>query len=331
MTKSVKGTLVGSAIILLIAGIVHLARPGAIESLARRDAGDAPSIQSVTAERLPEFGSSTAAPVRGSPEDDSVSGRSAAQWQREFSDPRTVAAAFRYAVEADASIDFRALREAHTLVTMCKPVIEYVREQRSRQSWLDGQTPSPDSPGFHEAHYDRCAAVAKATESAEWQTRRVFGHEYWERLASRVDDPVFKSFEIASDADAYARADTGTRAEIRVRIAENLQQVLRSGDEAAWYDLGGRLLDSRVTADQATGYALILAACERGYDCTSANRHTWLLGDAARTKQESIAQRAPAATNGRAHSRQLELLALVAQGDWDGVGKFVPLDGTLFH
>jgi hypothetical protein len=257
------------------------------------------------------------------PDKQSAQERNMLEWQRDLYDPRITAKAFAEAISAAEAGHLVALREVHDLLVMCMPIMEYVREGGDREGHLSAHEGPPNGLAWRELHYDRCAAIATAPTFAQWPlTEGRLTPAHWKMVGERFDDPLFK------------------RPALQARMASNLQRVLRSADVTAWWDLGFRLQDPRLSADKAVGIALIQVACERGYDCTKNNVHNFSLrcdGDpspycgSATTNMEAFTQRESAATIARAHALYERLTLHLNQGNWDEIEKSVPLDGTEFQ
>jgi len=266
--------------------------------------------------------------------------RSPAEWQRMLGTSQGIVAAFASAVEAAEAGDFGALRELHWLVTECAPLFGYVRRGGTREQFLQQQSLylPPGGRELLESNYDRCAAIALAPEFAKWsENHGPLDHEYWELEGEKLGDPMFTSFEVANFVDELSRAKGEDRELLKSSIGEDVRKVLRSGDGTAWYDLGMRALSDQVGADPSYGLALILAACERGYDCSSVNRHNLALNCGMNTNcsanslEEAFNQQYPADVNARARTHLLELQLLLQQGDWARIERFLPLDGAAFR
>jgi hypothetical protein len=278
--------------------------------------------------------------TKSMPEKRLVQSRSMLEWQRDLYDPQSTAKTFAEAVDAAEGGNLNALREVHDLLVLCKTVMEDVREGRDRERYLSGYEMSPNAMRWREQHYDRCAAIATAPTFAQWPlTEGRLTAAYWEKVGAKFDDPLLRSFAIAEDIGTHARAEVERRPALQARMVDNLQRVLRSADATAWWDLGFRLQDPRLSADKAVGIALIQVACERGYDCTKNNVHNFSLrcdgnhnpncGSAA-TNLEAFTQRESAATIARAQALYERLTLILNQGDWEEIEKLVPLDGTAF-
>jgi hypothetical protein len=339
-----KATKVGSSItviiVLLALGFIFYLAPEA------SDQGTPPTGHTASVAVPPDLPSRVVVDrqsgglTKSMPEKRLVQSRSMLEWQRDLYDPQSTAKTFAEAVDAAEAGNLNALREVHDLLVLCKSVMEDARQGRDRERYLSGYEMSPNAMRFREQHYDRCAAIATAPAFAQWTlTEGRLTAAYWEQVGARFDDPLLRSFAIAEDVLAYDRAPIEQRSELRGRMLDNLQRVLRSADAGAWWDLGFRLQNPRLSADKAVGIALIQVACERGYDCTKNNVHNFLLrcdwndnpncGSAA-TNLEAFTQRESAATITRAQALYERLTFLLNQGDWDEIEKLVPLDGTEF-
>ena len=327
------------------AGLVALVVIAVVASMWRRERGVPAAIGTSLAEVTVE----TTPPAAG-PQDTAAGSAAAAaitrpklspaEWQRMLTSTQGIVDAFASAVQAAEAGDFGALREVHWLVTECAPIFSFARGGGKRDEFMQGQAQDLPPGGREqlEAKYERCAAIAHAPRFATWsEADGQLGHQYWERVGETVGDPMFTSFEVANFVDELSRARGADRELLESSIDEDVRAVLRSGDGTAWYDLGMRALSDKMGADPSYGLALILAACERGHDCTRANRHNLELNCgmnpdcSANSLEEAFTQRFPADVNARAHARLLELRLLIQQGDWAKIERFLPLDGTAFR
>jgi hypothetical protein len=190
-----------------------------------------------------------------------------------------------------------------------------------------------------ERTYDRCAAVASSPEFAAWPlTDGRLTVDYWQQTGQRLKDPVFIGWEAGEELSVLATTEGATRASLKKSITENIRQVMRSDDAAGWMNLGSMALSDRFSSDPSYGLALILASCERGYDCTNANPNNLLLNcefnancAAATTLAEQFNQHYPPEVNARARAHLLELQSFIQEGDWARIEGFIPLDGKAFR
>jgi hypothetical protein len=264
--------------------------------------------------------------------------RTSAEWQKLLYDPRTVTLAFNEAVLAAVEAkDTTARRELHTLALLCTPVFDYLRQPLGeRAKWLED----------HRGDAARDTAVAdnfslcKLVYETPWASGEIGNIDHGAHQGRGIyhKDPLAWSIYVGKYAEELQRtAEEGQRDFLRKKIAEHARFAARSGDATAWFDLGSRLLDGAITKDPSYGYAYMLVACERGYDCSDENRHNHVLdcrvarrSDCAnRTTLEKF-RRQQQQTAPNVAERVATLKALIQTEDWFGVERFAPLNGNLF-
>jgi hypothetical protein len=95
---------------------------------------------------------------------------------------------------------------------------------------------------------------------------------FWADLAVANHDPIAISSEAAVTINASVRA---TSPEARAAALESARamigQVIGSNNSTALFKIGQVLADGRVSTDPTRGFAIALAACDMGYDCSSRN------------------------------------------------------------
>jgi hypothetical protein len=97
--------------------------------------------------------------------------------------------------------------------------------------------------------------------------------EYWMAQAYAAGEPlaqVEKAAHAVADIAADPQMPEGTRAEKVKIVLENLRAAVESGDPEALYRTG-MLFTGLLVRDTVPGYAVALAACDLGYDCSTAN------------------------------------------------------------
>ncbi len=264
--------------------------------------------------------------------------RTSAEWQKLLYDPRTVTLAFNEAVlSAVEAKDSTARRELHTLALLCTPVFDFLRQPLGqRDKWLEEHRSGAVGDSAVADNFNLCKLVYQTP----WATGEIpnIDHEAHRARGVYHKDPLSWSIYVGKYAEELQRtADERQRDFLRKKIAEHARFAARSGDAAAWFDLGARLLDGAITKDPNYGYAYMLVACERGYDCSDENRHNHVLdcrvakrSDCAnRTTLEKL-RRQQEQTAPDVAEKVAALKALIQAEDWFGVERFAPLNGTLF-
>ena len=95
---------------------------------------------------------------------------------------------------------------------------------------------------------------------------------FWTDLAVAEHDPVAISSEALVAVNASVRAASPeARAAALGNVQVMIDQVIVSNDPTALFQIGQVLADSRVSTDPTRGFAIALAACDMGYDCSSRN------------------------------------------------------------
>jgi hypothetical protein len=91
---------------------------------------------------------------------------------------------------------------------------------------------------------------------------------FWNDLAYQENNPV----ALTEHAVAQTGLITGTADNSKIEIAQSdINRAVATGDPEALFRLGLVLADFRVGQDPLNGFALAIAACNLGYDCTANN------------------------------------------------------------
>jgi hypothetical protein len=216
-----------------------------------------------------------------------------------------------------------------------------VRSGQSKEAYLQSY-PFAENPAYaaHVEHiYDQCAPLASAPEFRDWSTAAggKWGVRYWRELALKFGNPATRAEVLVEDLLRAQEGDTQQRAAAQTRARAQVSEVLRSGDPEAWYRIGMRLGNSDMSRDVTVGYAVALAACDLGYDCSGNNeRNDWYAcrWQAGCTETMNLDERLKlmlsAAQYARAYAHYQEISLLLRSRDWEGLAHLVALDGSSF-
>ena len=159
---------------------------------------------------------------------------------------------------------------------------------------------------------------------------------YWYAQALADGDPLAQEDTAAqalADISVDQQMSDATKA-AKLKIAQdNLKAVIESGDVEALYRAGNLLANPRTTDDTTLGFALALAACNLGRDCSADNPDNLFYGckysgtcppnaDYAYFLQQSLGQDGYAQLYARAQQIEQSIHA----GDWQSVLADLRLD-----
>jgi hypothetical protein len=93
---------------------------------------------------------------------------------------------------------------------------------------------------------------------------------YW--IEKSADDPVAQALQAgAAVADTTYAASSESKAKSFDAAQQSINSAVASKDPAALFQVGRLLLDGRASDDPLQGFALSIAACNLGYDCSANN------------------------------------------------------------
>ena len=312
---SARRIIVMAAVLCGVAGIAWLWFRGAPEVAGERAATDAasPRAAAPASVSMPETPPAASGPTRPVITD----------WKHAFDQGGDVVDAFSAAARAAEAGDSRALRAVHFHVGLCQKYFGI-----AHQPWMD--RPGPQEVGGIEQIYpdERCALIARAPEfAADTPGAEKLTPGYWQRVAQRVDEPLFVSYRLAETAAQLDQAPADAKPGLKSSIAADVRHILQSRDATAWFELGAIAMAPAANADPSYGIALMLAACDLGYDCVIPAGN----GRVTKTQQQRFKETLPADMYEKGMARYSELRELMRAGDWAAIGNFLPLDGSAFR
>jgi hypothetical protein len=265
----------------------------------------------------------------------------AVDWYKDEQSARDYVDLVRNASLAAESGDGGAARELTYVMLKCSLMLRSIRAGQSREAYLASLplAANPDYAAHSAMLYDRCAPLATASGFEEWNDRPggKWGVKYWRELALKNGDPAMKAEFLVEDVMRSAQGSQEKRAAAATHARAEATNILRSRDGEAYFKLGMRLGNSDLAKDVSLGYALALASCDLGYDCTSNNERNgwyqcrWVGGCAENTDLRQQLTLMSPGVYAKADARYQELKELLKTGSWDEIDRYVPLDGLSFQ
>jgi hypothetical protein len=133
---------------------------------------------------------------------------------------------------------------------------------------------SPKTPQYIKDNYESvaryCFGLAKENPFGDLPATP----EYWMARAYAAGDPLAqedKAEKAAEDIAVDSQMSAATRAQKLEVVQDDLRAAVESGDPDALYKAGLLLTHPRLVSDTMPGFAVALAACDLGRDCTAAN------------------------------------------------------------
>jgi hypothetical protein len=154
---------------------------------------------------------------------------------------------------------------------------------------------------------------------------------FWNDLAYQENNPV----ALTQHAAAQAGIITGTADSSEIQIAQSdIDRAAAMGDPEALFRIGLLLSHFRVGQDPLNGFAVAIAACNLGYDCTTNNEFAFGVCVAAnmcpqgQLYTDQIRDSIGEANYAKAYSRAQQFQDALARGDTSAVRQFVQLKGA---
>jgi TPR repeat protein len=154
---------------------------------------------------------------------------------------------------------------------------------------------------------------------------------FWNDLAYQENNPV----ALAQHAAAQPGLITGTADSAKIEAAQSdINKSAATGDPEALFRVGFLLADSRVAQDPLNAFAVMIAACNLGYDCTTNNEFAFGACVAANLcpqgeiYTDKIRNAIGDTIYAKAYGRAQQFQDALARGDTNAVEQFVQLKGA---
>jgi hypothetical protein len=254
-----------------------------------------------------------------------------AQWPALFTSSSDLFAfAKKAAVPAFRGDGTAALYLARALELCQLQVVLYGRAPDPRsafENWLSEQEymPEPEVAKF-ERNFDLCKGFFSGDAFASLPPKKggYLSFSYWLNAASSDGNPVAEVIHVANELPAVGNGRNPRGAEAM------LVSAVSTGDPEAVFRAGYFLLDGH-GGNGVDAYAVAIAGCDLGYDCSADN--SFIFGDCARLGgcspgldfQDMVSQEIGPAGYAKAYAVARQLEAAISQGDTAAISKVVYL------
>lgn len=122
--------------------------------------------------------------------------------------------------------------------------------------------------------FDRCKEFIKGDAFSALPARPggYNSSSYWMAHAIKDQNPVALALQAGTDIADSMNGQSGTASEKSIETAQiAINKAVTSGDPAALFQVGQLLSDGGVNSNPLQGFAVSIAACDLGYDCTANN------------------------------------------------------------
>ncbi len=267
--------------------------------------------------------------------------RTRAQWYEDTHHSTDIAQTVRDAAAAAEAGDDGAARAMTDIMLRCALPLRSIRSGATREAFIANYGKSNSAYAAHlQRVYDECAPLATAAGFENWETVAggKWGVQYWRQLSLELGNPATEAEVLAEDLMQVTSGTPEQREKAQTQAQAFVKDILQKADGESWYRLGMRLGNNDLSSDISTGFALALAACEIGYDCSGDNeRNDWYAcrWQPGCTETMDLNERIKSMTSpelyAKSYGKSQQLVEMIKRGAWDEVQAFVKLDGSLFQ
>ncbi len=274
---------------------------------------------------------------------DPDSGQEPDTWKSEYLRTHDYAAFVSTAAKAASAGDGNAAWYVGEAIAVCGGVIKFRGETaNAKQAYMKAHTyptTPPDRVAMTSALFDQCIGLAQSPEFVDWQVGKggKMSVQYWRDRALELGEPSAKAaYVIANIAVVQTVKSPEERAQLKQQLTNYSRDVVRSKDPDAIFQLGNRMINGDIAREPTFGFAMALAACDLGYDCSAQNKQNYW-SDCASSGRCPADQDFPGIVKqalgdrryALAYARAQEFKDLLARDAWDELDAFVKLDGAL--
>jgi hypothetical protein len=264
---------------------------------------------------------------------------SAVDWEREFNNSSDYFAFVSKAARKAYDGDGRAALYISKALYLCVPTMKEFAKSSDAQADFDAvwatRTKAPQSTVERaRKDFQTCAGFLKADAFAGLPNR-AGGYNsirFWSGESTKDGDPIAQVEEAGADiAKTVLTKSSDENAKSLESAQLEINKAMASKDPAALFQVGRLLSDGHASSDLLQGFAISIAACNLGYDCTTANAELFQ-SCAARgtcaagmTYADMIKQVVGDSGYAQAYARAQQIQEAIARGDTKTVEQFAQL------
>jgi hypothetical protein len=263
-----------------------------------------------------------------------------ANWEKEYNDTRNyfdfVSKAARKAFDGDGRAALYISKALYVCLPIAKQYANSTDPEADFNAHWAGMTKAPQWVSEKaRKDFQSCVGFIKGDAFAGLPDRPggYSSIRYWTDEASKDSDPLAQSFQAGSDISevAFAKSsDSSAKSLVSAQAAIN--SAVESKDPAALFQVGQLLSDGHASSDPLQGFAVSIAACDLGYDCTASNAELFHGCVTQGTcppgiSYSDIVKKAVGADGYvQAYARAQQIEEAMARGDTSAVQQFVQLN-----
>lgn len=263
--------------------------------------------------------------------------RAERDWAKEYNATGNYFDFVRNAAKRAFDGDSRAALYISKALYVCSPIKTEYANSRDPQSDFDAHWAARSrAPQWvldkARKDFQSCVGFIKNDAFADLPTRQggYNSIRYWTDKAS--NDPVAQGLQAGSFiANANYEKSDDAKAQSLDSAQKSIDSAVASQDPAALFQVGQLLSDGHASSDRLQGFALSIAACNLGYDC-SANNAELFRGCAAQGQcqlginyADVIKKAVGEEGYAQAYARAQQIQDAIARDDKDAVQKFVQI------
>ena len=264
---------------------------------------------------------------------------SAVDWEREFNASSDYFSFVSKAARKAYSGDGRAAFYISNVLYLCLPIMREYSNSKDPQSDFDaGWSARTKAPQWvvekARKDFQTCAGFLKADAFTGLPDRAggYYSVRYWSDESVKDGDPIAQAEQAGTDILRTVLAkSSGSNANYWESAQLEINRAVASQDPAALFQVGRLLSDGLASNDPLQGFAISIAACNLGYDCTTANvglfRDCAALGTCAAGVHYTDIIKQTVGDDGyvQAYARAQQIQEAIARGDTKTVEQFVQL------
>jgi hypothetical protein len=207
--------------------------------------------------------------------------------------------------------------------------------QAAFQAWLSAQAFMSESiAATQQRHFDLCKGFFKHDAFAALPPRTVGSYlsaKYWLGIAYADGNPVAEVMHVVTEMPSLGGGGGAQGSQMATKAQDQLVRAIETGDPEAVFWAGHFLADGHGSSDMQA-YAVAIAGCDLGYDCSGDNQ--LIFGecapgmaqcDAGSNFSDVVTKAIGTSGYAEAYAMAQQLEGAIAQGDVATIQKFVQL------